>query len=187
MNGKLIFLFLLLSVQLAGCTTFYQYRSEGEVAAQNGSKQKAVLYWYGEEGRLWYGKKYAQVDSGLTLRICKVGAKAFDLSNKTSRLELPAKANDLRVVDVDGQGALQPVRPPIRLVTGDYCGIVLLNGHAVTTRQLKVMLHPSIAILCKSQKNPDRYPQPNIYAFGAISHSETSKATRTAPDPCTNP
>jgi hypothetical protein len=186
MNSKLILLLFVVSAQLAGCTTLYQYRSDGELSAQNGTKQKAVLYWYGEEGRLWYGKKYAQLDSGLNLRICKVGIKPFDLS-KTSRLELPAKANDIRVADLDDQGALHPVAPPVRLRTGDYCGIVLLNGQAVTTEKLRITLHPSIAILCKSLRNPDRYPQPDIYAFGAISRSETSKDNRNAPDPCLAP
>lgn len=183
MNGKYISFIFILFLLLGGCTSYYQYRSNGGVSVANGATQNAVLYWYGEEGRLWYGKQYTQLDSGLTLRICKVGARPFDLSG-TSRLELPAKAGDLRVADINEQGTLQPVTPPLRLRTGDYCGIVLLSGHSVTTRQLQLSRHPAIAILCKNLNKPDRYPESKIYMFGAIRRIEVSKDNRHAPDPC---
>jgi hypothetical protein len=186
MNYKLIYFVLLLFVQLSGCTTYYQYRSNGELPAQNGLEHKAVLYWYGEEGRLWYGKEYGQTDSGLNLRICQIGVKPFDLSD-TARLELPARANDMRVVDVDAQGALQPVIPSLRLKAGDYCGMILLDGKSVTTDQLKASLQPMVAILCESTRAPDRYPPPQIYPFGVITRSEVQKDNRSPPDPCLIP
>lgn len=183
MNKRLFLYFFILSLQLAGCTSFYQYRSSGDVISVNGIQHKAVLYWYGEEGRLWYGKEYAQIDTSLNMRICQVGVKPFVLSD-TSRLELQAKNGDVRIKDINDQGVLQEVNPPYRVKTGDYCGLILLDGQVVTTEQLRVTLSPSVAILCQSQRNPDRYPSAKIYQFGSISRFEASRKDRAPPDPC---
>ena len=127
-------------------------------------------------------KKYAQLDSGVTLRICHVGVKPFELSH--DRLETLAKANDLRTADIDAQGNLHQVTPPIRLTPQDYCGVILVGNQPATSDQLKVTQQPAIAILCESRKNPDRYPEVNVYHFGNIQREEQDKNNRTAPDPC---
>ena len=183
MNHKNYLTILLLTFLVSGCTTLYRYSSNGEVLSVSGDKHQAVLYWYGEEGRLWYGKKYAQLDTSLQMRICGVGPKLFHLS-ETSRLELAAVGGDRRVNDIDASGQLQPVESTFPLKTGEYCGVILLNGKAVNTSHLMLTLKPSVAILCDSQQKPARYPKAQIYDFGSIQRIEATADDRKAPDPC---
>ena len=66
---------------LSGCVSLYQYSSEGEITTHNGEQRSAVLYWHKDEGRLWYGKKYEQLETDVTLRICNGVPKPFVLGD----------------------------------------------------------------------------------------------------------
>ncbi len=177
-------LLLLAAVSLvSGCVSLYQYSAEGQITTTDGETVDAVVYWHKDEGRLWYGKKYEQLESDVTLRICQIVPKNFVLA-ESGHVVLQSKANDMQVVSVGGGGELVSLDSPQRLRPGEPCGLILADGDPVGTDGLGENLAPDIAILCRNDTRPDRYPRVAKYRFGAISRSEIDKDTRPAPDPC---
>jgi hypothetical protein len=72
---------LLLSVALValtGCIGHYRYESQGEVMLADSQGHPALLYWYADDGRLWYGKAYRQPDTSLGLLVCGTPLRNFD-------------------------------------------------------------------------------------------------------------
>jgi hypothetical protein len=171
-----------LTLLLSGCVTNYQYLTRGEVKLTDGDTRKAVLYWHKDEGRLWYGKKYEQLDTSLTMRICRQLPKLFDLG-KAGYLVLHSKAGDVRVATVADNGELEPLATGQPLPDGDNCGVIQVGGVKVGTGGLRLGLQPTVTILCQNTMRPDRYPAVARYEFRAITRSETD-AERSAPDPC---
>lgn len=183
MPNKFALLVLLAVVQLlSGCITNYQYQSRGEVTATDGDTHKAVLFWHRDEGRLWYGRDHEQPDTSLTMRICQVGVKIFEL-DKAGYLMLHSKAGDMRVAQVADNGTLVPLGSGQRLHEGDNCGVIQVGGAKVSTADLRIGMQPTVAILCENATRPDRYPAVAGYQFRAITRSKTDEA-RSAPDPC---
>ena len=172
---------LVLPVVLAGCMHNYQYMARGKLTYAGATPKGAVLYWHKDEGRLWYGRRIDQVDSGLTLRICQQPGKAFRLEN--SRLILDAKGGDRLVAAVSGDGAVSRIPAPRPAGIDGVCGLILLDGVPTLTSNMHTGTRPEVAILCDNVARPDRYPEARAYAFGAISREPTPR-DRSAPDPC---
>ena len=102
---------LLTAAALAGCVTNYQYLSRGEIATAAGGPRSAVLYWQKDEGRLWYGKKYEQVDTSLTMRVCEEVPKPFSLGNG-KHLVLFSRSGDRRVGEIADNGTVKRLAAP---------------------------------------------------------------------------
>lgn len=181
-SARYLFLSVLAAVALAGCVTNYQYLARGEVATADDGPRSAVIYWNKDEGRLWYGKKYQQVDTGLTLRICQELPKPFALGNG-KHLVLFSRSGDRRTAAVSTDGSVKPLTAPQPVGADSACGLILLNGAPTDTAHLTTGTRPVIAILCDNVARPDRYPPARGYAFGVVSRAKTDK-NRTAPDPC---
>jgi len=177
-----VILLAAIALLLAGCVTSYQYTSRGEVMTTGGDTRQAVLYWFKDEGRLWYGKPYEQPDTSLTLRICRQLPKLFEL-DKAGYLVLRSKASDVRMATLTDNGALAPLTAGQRLSEGDNCGVILVGGVKVGTDRLTVGAQPSVTIFCQNAMRPERYPQVARHDFRAITRSETDDQ-RSAPDPC---
>lgn len=173
---------LIAAIGLTGCITNYQYRSDGVVSMSDGTNRGAVLYWHKDEGRLWYGKKYEQTDTSLTMRICESTPKIFALGN-LSHVELQSKDGDIRIARINDRGEVEKIPKSERLRTGDSCGAILAGSTPVGTEGLAVGAKPTANILCINKKVPDRYPKVAAHSFGAVSRKE-SDAMGTAPDPC---
>lgn len=176
---------LLTAAALAGCVTNYQYLSRGEIATAAGGPRSAVLYWQKDEGRLWYGKKYEQVDTSLTMRVCEEVPKPFSLGNG-KHLVLFSRSGDRRVGEIADNGTVKRLAAPQPVGEDSDCGFILLDGAPTDTAHLATGTRPAVAIVCDNVRRPDRYPPIGIYAFGAVSRTETDK-DRTAPDPCARP
>jgi len=182
MNRWKTLLLLAALTVLSGCVSLYQYQAEGKVATTDGEERKAVVFWHKDEGRLWYLKKYEQLDTDITLRICGGVPKPFVLGN-SGYVELLSRSNDMRVASVNASGELV-MQPPERLKDGKSCGLIMVGDDRVGTDGLPQNLRPEIVILCENQTRPDRYPAAKKYRFGAVSRAEIDKGTRPAPDPC---
>ena len=179
---KLLLLFISVSL-LGGCVSLYQYQAEGQITTSGGERLDAVIFWHKDEGRLWYGKQYEQLETDVTLRICQVLPKNFVLA-EAGHVVIQSSPNDLRMAAVGADGNLVMLNPPERLPQGEPCALILADGDPVGTDGLSENLAPEIAILCKNDTRPDRYPAVAKYRFGAISRAEIDPDTRPAPDPC---
>lgn len=176
-----VFALLVTAALLSSCIPNYQYRAAGTVAFAGGVSRDAVLYWHRDEGRLWYGAKYEQADSELSMLVCQVPPKKFSLGADGS-LELPGKAGDVRVATLDAAGKVAPVTPePVS--DGGRCGAIALDGAPTRTDRLREGTRPVVAILCENATRPDRYPVAGQYAFGPVSRQKSAK-DQAAPDPC---
>ncbi|MCL6416820.1 hypothetical protein MIB92_14260 [Aestuariirhabdus sp. Z084] len=175
---------LFLLVFLTGCVSNYQYRAFGTITTSDNQQRNAVLYWNKDEGRLWYLKKYEQVDTSVTLRVCQGTPKIFSLDAASGRLILPSKANDLLVTRLDSRGRLTPVEPAKRLQEGQGCGLIRVDKTAVSADQLNRGRQPEILIFCRNPTRPDRYPQAGTFTFESITAKEYDSEQRPAPDPC---
>lgn len=184
-TARYLVVHLLGAFALAGCVTNYQYFSRGEIATADDGRRGAVMYWHKDEGRLWYGKKYEQVDTSLTLRICQGVPKPFSLGNG-DHLVLFSGSGDRRAAEVAADGTVKPLASPQPVAEDSACGYVLLDGSPTDTARLTTGSRPSVAIVCDNARRPDRYPPVGVYPFGAVSRSEADK-DRTAPDPCVRP
>lgn len=176
-------LLLIAVYAVSGCVSLYQYSAEGQVTTADGDNIDAVVYWHKDEGRLWYGAKYEQLETDVTLRICQVVPKNFVLA-ESGHVVMRSKSNDMQVASVGAGGNLVMLNPPRRLRPGEPCGLILADGNPVGTDGLTLDLAPEIAILCKNDTRPGRYPAAAKYRFGAISRTEIDEETRPAPDPC---
>lgn len=172
---------LFITVALGGCVTSYQYRAHGDVMMTDGETRQAVLYWHKDEGRRWYGKKYEQPDTSLTMRICEGMPKIFAL-NEDGHVELRSKSGDFRVARINAEGELEE-QDAERLGDGDNCGVIQVDGTAVGTDGLPQGTRPTVTILCRNDTRPDRYPAMSQYRFGAVAR-QVSEDDRSGPDPC---
>lgn len=166
---------------LSSCIANYQYAAPGKLAFAGGVSRDAVLYWHKDEGRLWYGAKYEQVDSGLSLRVCQLVPKEFSLGSDGA-LELPGRAGDVRVATLDAAGKVVPATPE-PVADGGRCGAIALDGAPTRTDRLREGTQPVVAILCENATRPDRYPVAGQYAFGPVSRQKSGKEPA-GPDPC---
>ena len=183
MNRWKTLLLLAALTVLSGCVSLYQYQAKGKVAMADGEERKAVVYWDKDEGRLWYLKKYEQLASDITLRICGEVPKPFVLG-ESGYVEWPSKGDgDMRVASVNASGELV-MQPPERLRQGRSCGVIMVGDDPVGTDGVPQNLRPEIVILCENQTRPDRYPAAKKYRFDAVSRAEIDKDTRPAPDGC---
>ena len=120
---------------VSGCVSLYQYSAQGQLTTTDGEQIDAVVYWHKDEGRLWYGKKYEQLETDVTLRICQVIPKNFVLA-ESGQVVLQSKSNDVQVASVAANGNLVMLNPPERLRPGEPCGLILVNGNPVGTDAL---------------------------------------------------
>ena len=169
------------AVLLSSCIANYQYRAPGKVPFAGGVSRDAVLYWHKDEGRLWYGARYEQTDTGLSMLVCQLPPKPFSLG-ADGTLELLGKAGDVRVAMLDAAGKLAPVTPePVS--DGGRCGAIALDGTPTRTDMLREGTRPVVTILCENATRPERYPVAGEYAFGPVSRQKSGKDPA-APDPC---
>lgn len=184
-TARYVVVSLATAVAVAGCATNYQYLARGEVATAGGGPRSAVLYWHKDEGRVWYGRKYEQVDTSVTLRVCREVPKPFSLG-AGKHLVLFSRSGDRRTAEVAADGTVKPLANPQPLGDDGDCGFILLDGSFTDATRLATGTRPAIAIVCSNAARPDRYPPTGVYPFEAVSRSETDKE-RTAPDPCVRP
>jgi hypothetical protein len=156
----------------AGCIGHYRYESQGTVVTAEGQSTHALLYWYGDDGRLWYGKPYRQIDSGISMIVCGRPAKSFDGGGEDDPLVLLSRAGDQRIRRATDDSELVPITPPERLVPGKNCGEVSLAGSGVPSKALEPGSKPAISVLCDNPSKPLRYPAVGIYRFESINRTK---------------
>jgi hypothetical protein len=182
MERTRMILAMLVALAVTGCVTNYQYRTYGNVTATDGEMHQAVIYWHKDEGRLWYGKKYEQLDTDATMRICGgTFPKIFALADDGT-VELLSKSGDFLIARINDTGNLEPV-PEVLLQEGGRCGLILVKGKPAATNGLKTGVRPEVSILCKNATRPDRYPEVGKYQFDPVSRMETGE-DRSGPDAC---
>ena len=77
MNIKLLTFIVAVSVFATGCVTHYRYESTGMVTSSSATESRALIYWFADEGGLWYDKDQAVLDSDVTMRVCGGLPKTF--------------------------------------------------------------------------------------------------------------
>ncbi len=176
---------LLIALAITGCISNYQYRSYGNVTAIDGEMHQAVIYWHKDEGWLWYGKKYEQLNSDATMRMCgSTSLNTFALEDDGT-VELQSRSDDFLVARIDDTGNLEPM-PEELLREGGRCGLILVEGKPVGMQGLREDVRPELVILCKNDINTDRYPEVGKYLFDPVSRMETDE-DRSGPDACLGP
>ena len=168
---------------LSGCASLYQYQAQGKVKFSSGEERDAIVYWHKDEGRLWYLKKYEQLETSLTMRICKEQPKIFSLG-QDGYVELQSKPNDMLIARVNVSGEIEPLWPGERLPAGKRCGVIQVDDKSVGTDGLRENQRPQIFIFCRNESRPSRYPLVSKYSFNAVSRQEIDKDSREGPDPC---
>ena len=164
----------LLSLSISACVGHFRYESRGTVVLTSSEQpSEALLYWYGDEGRLWYGKRYKQSDSGIEMRVCGATPKSFVPSGEgDAELQLLSRSGDRQVVEVDSTGDVVALREPKRLPPNSTCGRIAASGAEALTEYLAAGVEPQVFILCDNQQRPDRYPKPRRYLFEAVTKTE---------------
>lgn len=149
-----------------------------------GNARDAVLYWFKDEGRTWYGWPYEQKDSTVRLRACEVILNGDFGGNKEGEpIELTSESGDFQVARLTSSGSIEPLSKPVQIPADRRCGVILVDGQPVGVEKLERGLRPVAVILCRNQTRPESYPAAAAYTFGPIVRTE-SDADRTAPSPC---
>ena len=174
MHVKTVLSICLLSLLIGGCVGHYRYESNGSVSNSIGGTSNAILYWYGDDGRLWYGKRYQAVDSGLEMIVCDSTSKKFEANEgEDVALQLPSKSGDQQIARFDSRGGRLITLPePKSLPPGSSCGQIFNDGRAASTDDLAVGVKPEVIILCENQRRPDRYPSVGRYDFSAVTQTK---------------
>ena len=153
----------------------------------SGGSTNALLYWYGDDGRLWYGKRYKQIDSDLEMNICGATSKQFvPAEGGNVGLQLPSRSGDLQVAEVGSGGKVVRLPEPKRLKPGAGCGKVSVQGTMVSTDDLDEARKPEVIILCENQRSPDRYPKIGRYVFNPVTKTKV-KGNDPPESVCTGP
>lgn len=181
---KKIIILLFPVLLLIGCVNHYRFESRGTVELASGQTADAVMYWFGDEGRLWYGKSFRQIDSDLELRVCGVTPKSFVPHDQSNALQLPGRSGDMQILNLEQGGQLSMLAEPImvRESEKDPCGKILVAGNEVEISQLNEGIKPDVVFLCKNIQRPDRYPNARLYSFQLVSKTEIKN--RKAPVAC---
>ena len=170
---KTITLLLFLVFTLSACVSHYRYESAGEVTNSANQKVKALLYWYGDDGRLWYGRSYYQADTNIEMNICKATSKVFSpINNNTGNLMLTSRNGDLQVGKIASNGEVITLSDPVRLTPNSNCGQISVNGKISTTQELNKGISPDVYILCKHPFKTNRYPMIGRYNFNSITKTK---------------
>ncbi len=164
-----ITLALLLLGTNAGCVGHYLYQSEGTVESAGGDAQAALLYWYGDDGRLWYGKRYTQIDSTISMIVCGSTPKQFDGGGADDPVMIKSRPGDRQVIETGEDGGLVPVLEPQPLPPGSNCGEIAESGVGQPSSALEPGMSPVVNVLCDNPSRPQRYPAAGTYRFDAIS------------------
>lgn len=173
MRTRTTLLVAILSLLLSGCIGHHRYESHGTVTMASGGSTNALLYWYGDDGRLWYGKRYKEIDSDLEMNICGATSKQFTPDEEdTVGLQLPSRSGDLQVAEIGSGGKVVRLPEPKRLKPGAGCGKVLVQGTMVSTEDLNEGAKPEIIILCENKRSPLRYPQIGRYVFNTVTKTK---------------
>jgi hypothetical protein len=176
-----------LVASLTGCISTYRYESRGSVEAASGGSRGALLYYYEDDGRLWYGKRYRARDSDVDLKICEATDKTFvPASNKDLLLTLKSRGGDVRIAELASDGRVEPIEPPEPLAAGQSCGHILVGGRQVDMEALDPGARPEVAILCLNRRVSDRYPGASLYPFEALTRTKV-KEDREPSSPCEPP
>jgi len=163
-----------LSLLIGGCIGHYRYESQGSVTKASGGTSNALLYWYADDGRLWYGKRYQAVDSDLEMNICGATSKQFAPPEESNKgLQLPSKSGDQQIARFHSRGGRVVNLPePKRLTPGSSCGQISIAGKSVSTEDLTAGEKPEVIILCENQRKPERYPAIGLYQFKVITKTK---------------
>ena len=174
MHVKTVLYICIFSLFIGGCVGHYRYESKGSVTRSAGGTSNALLYWYGDDGRLWYGERYQAVDSGLEMTVCNATPKQFEAQEgEDVSLHLPSKSRDQQIARFDSRGGrLINLPEPKRLSPGSACGQIFIDGKAASTKDLTVGLKPEVIILCENLHKPERYPSVGRYEFNAITKTK---------------
>ncbi len=174
MHVRTILYVCVLSLLLGGCIGHYRYESRGTVKTSSGESSNGLLYWYADDGRLWYGRPYQAVDSGLEMNVCNATPKQFEAKEgENVTLQLPSKSGDVQIARFDSRGGRVINLPePKRLTPGSSCGQISIAGQAASTEDLTAGEKPEVIILCENQRNPERYPAIGRYEFKAITKTK---------------
>lgn len=176
MRTKTILLIGVLSLLLSSCIGHHRYESRGTVTMSFGEAD-ALMYWYGDDGLLWYGKPYKDVDSGLEMNICGATSKNFVPASETNhKLQLPNKGGDLQVAKVDNSGHVVRLSEPKRMPAGTSCGHIEVGETMVSIEGLSAGAEPEVIILCKNKQKPDRYPHIDRYEFEPVTKKNLSRS-----------
>ena len=162
---------LLLLPGLTGCVSSYLFESRGTVTAADGEPTPALLYWRGDDGRLWYGKRYRQIDTGVTMLVCGKPPRTFDAEGMESELYLGSRSGDLRVAEINESGQFVAVSPPEPVRPDTVCGRVMLADQPAASDALRAGTEPAVLIVCRNTARPDRYPTPGAYPFRPVSRT----------------
>lgn len=186
MNIRTLISLGLLVVFLTGCIGHYRYESVGTLLDSSGQAQDALLYWYADDGRLWYGKRYVSTDSDVTMLICGSSPTSFEPGGPSdSELQLYSESGDRLIARLNAQRELTPIADPQRLVVGSSCGQLTLEGSAITVENLTEGTVPEVIFWCDNAANPNRYPRSQQYLFEAVNRTKVSGNTLPE-DVCSN-
>ena len=130
-------LLILIGALLSGCISAYRYESRGAVESARGERRGALLYYYEDDGRLWYGKPYRARDSDADLRVCGATDATFvPTSESELLLALKSRGGDERVAGLAAEGGLVAVSPPVTCV-------VSRMSHSQSSAEFSVALLPT--------------------------------------------
>ena len=173
MNIKLLTFVVGVSVFATGCVTHYRYESTGMVTSSSATESGALIYWFADEGGLWYDKDQAVLDSGVSMRVCGGLPKTFvPFGEDPDSLQIRSNSGDVQTVKIDAGGDVVALQQPKRLRVGEgTCGKIEVSRKEAAIKDLAVSVKPEIIILCKNIRDPASYPRGGRYKFAAVTRT----------------
>ncbi len=185
MKFKSLVNLLFLSVLTAGCVSHYRYESAGQVTLSSGAPSKALIYWFADEGGIWYDKDQIIRDSDVTMRVCGGFPKTFvPDGTSTEYLLIRSKSGDQQVAKIANNGEIVELQQPKRLRAGDgFCGQIEVSQKKIAISDLSVNIEPEVIIVCENTRESTSYPKAGRYKFKRVTRIEV-KGDRSPADFC---
>jgi len=169
MKVKFVGTVVVLVALASGCVGHYRYESRGIVFVAENQQANAVMYWFGDDGRMWYGSRYRQTDTDIEMNVCGMTSKSFEpAGEEQSSLQLLSRSGDQQVAAPDDAGNVIRLPEPKPLRPGSECGRVAVGQAKALTDDLQPGVEPDVIILCENVQKSERYPDARLYEFQAV-------------------
>jgi hypothetical protein len=175
---------------LTACLHVWEYSARGRLDVA-GRAQTAVLYWFSENGRLYYLGQHDQTEDTAELRIC--GSIPIKLTDTGAAegivIKASDKGDDFVVKSKTATGELVATEPLQQEGGANRCGTLYVQREQQLTlvhlKDLREGDHLILDVFCEKRpvRPQDTHPAAGRYVLGPIARAQEGKEVD-APLPC---
>ena len=178
------------ALSFAGCLHVNGYTAAGTVNVNTNEvpNRAAVVYWYGEEGRLWYGAKHKVYENTASASICNsLPIELVDKGPKVGVVVLADSNGNDYLTHAFYNGVWTELKAPMRQHGGSpTCGQLLVRSADNTLETAyfsDVTTGTNMVLAVTCARGSTAALQPGLYDLGPVQIAQMDEKPNTPPAP----